>query len=58
MVNNLPRKLTSHVCPMCNERTLEAQCEVVWCSNLNAASNKPCQFGLGTGEKTINDLAA
>ena len=50
------RKLTA-ACPMCNKETLECQFEVVWCSNLNAAGKRPCQFGLGTGEKTIKDLS-
>lgn len=54
-MNTLSKKLTA-ICPMCREKTLEAQSDVVWCTNLGGAGERPCQFGMGTGEKTLNDL--
>lgn len=51
------RKLRDAVCPMCGEKTLEAQCDVVWCSNLGYSTVRPCQFGLGNGEKTVDELS-
>ena len=51
----MPRKLTAR-CPICGKETLECQSDVVWCKNLTAAGKRPCQFGLGTGEKTLQDL--
>lgn len=56
MDNNLPKKVMGQVCPMCGETTLQSQFEVVWCSNLRNADDRSCQFGLGTGEKTFDDL--
>lgn len=45
------------VCPMCGEKNLETQSEVVWCTNLDSErSGRPCQYGFGTGEKTLSDL--
>lgn len=47
------------VCPMCGEKTLESQSEVVWCTNLNSGkSGRFCEYGLGTGEKTTACLSA
>lgn len=46
------------VCPMCGEKTLDTQGEVVWCTNLDAREGgRPCQYGLGTEEKTIECLS-